>query len=797
MITNIKYINVFLAVCLISLPLIGISKSPDSTRVSSNKNESKWIQKAKSLFWLEINSKYSNQEILSNYTGINIKGLSVSEILNIEKKMENNLIVAGSTNSVKESNPFPPFSTIQLIEDSVLTGKYIRAVQARMSLLHFDLDPEAGISKGFLFEHLYQSDSQIELKTKIDRGNSFIIKGDLNFWINRLHELVKDHLVTKRSIISKIKDVAMLTDSISSHKSEFIPFSDSKIENPVYAKYHLSNNLQKNIIREIYEKSFRIQTNNEIPIITLAYKHHAVLTNPNDTAFIQGVANYGQTTFFDIAHFYENIDNIKLFDRLFIHFEQDINSADLQRLQSISSDIDIFIFFHDAKKNLLNNFHNVLWHPENNLYTTQIAPQIFFGGIQSSALPIRLSFGNPAEAGLNNNTLQNIDDLVHQAIQDSVFPGAQVLVARKGKVVFNKQFGHLTYEKHTRVKYNTIYDLASVTKVLSTVPALMVIDSMSRIDLDAKISTYLPETLGTNKENMTIRDILTHQAGIYPYWPFWKNTISKSGTDYYYQNSSSDQYNHPVIPGLYSNNVLKDSIWQWTMDLKLNSKFDSFSSFKYVYSDLGFLLLKRLSEKFLLQPLDSFALENFYEPLGMNFTSFLPACRFPLENIAPTESDLIFRKSLVHGNVHDQNAAMLGGIAGHSGLFGNALDMAKFMQMYFQGIYGGQKYFSKELIESYTSQQYKNNRRGLGWDKKDMEGGGNTSYFASTKAFGHTGFSGTSVWVDPEFDLILVFLSNRIHPNAENFKIVESSIRTRIQDIVYEAMWDYHQYGDN
>ena len=221
--------------------------------------------------------------------------------------------------------------------------------------------------------------------------------------------------------------------------------------------------------------------------------------------------------------------------------------------------------------------------------------------------------------------------------------------------------------------------------------------------------------------------------------------------------------------------------------------------YDYKYSDMGYYLLQKLIENVLNQPMDQFLQQNFYDPMGLTTMSYLPLCRFPLSRVAPTERDDYFRNTLVYGMVHDQGAALCGGVAGHAGLFSSAIDLAKMMQMHLQdGAYGGTRFFQSGTIEKFTEQQYHSNRRGLGWDKPEKgEWNGPTSEFASGKTFGHTGFTGTAVWADPEFNLIYVFLSNRIYPDANNTKLIKTNIRTRIQDLIYEAMWSYKQHYDS
>ena len=440
------------------------------------------------------------------------------------------------------------------------------------------------------------------------------------------------------------------------------------------------------------------------------------------------------------------------------------------------------------------------------------AAGVIFGALDANGrLPVTINSTTPVGAGINikaigrigfalpemqemdSRVLARIDALANEAIQNRATPGCQVLVARKGKVVYQKSFGYHTYDSLVPVSEQTIYDLASITKVMASTQALMFLYERGLVDLDKKISVYLPELKGTNKEHMILRDILTHQAGLWAYLPFWRQTMKKNSfLPEYYDDQPSQEYSLKVTEELYARPAVKDSIWQWVKDSKLRKKRDH-EPYGYKYSDIGYYLIQRMMETMMNQSIADFMAQNFYEPLGMNATGYQPLERFPVSRIAPTENDRVFRKSLVVGRVHDQGAALFDGVAGHAGLFGTANDLAKNLQMLLNGgNYGDQRYFDRETIVEFTSKQYANNRRGAGWDKPMMgEWYGPTSEYSSEQTFGHTGFTGTAIWVDPEYDLIYVFLANRIYPDASNSKLLSSNIRTRIQEVIYKAIHTY------
>jgi beta-N-acetylhexosaminidase len=412
-------------------------------------------------------------------------------------------------------------------------------------------------------------------------------------------------------------------------------------------------------------------------------------------------------------------------------------------------------------------------------------------GIDMAPLRV-LQYSQPEEAGMSSAVLEKINAIAREAIETRATPGCQVAVARKGKVVFHRSYGWFTYENQTAVNDQTLYDLASLTKVSATLQAIMFLHDKDVIDIYKKASVYLPEMQTTNKKDLVIKDILTHQAGLVPFEPWYPLTMKDTMLlPHYYSRKKSVKYPLQVAPNLYAAEHIKDSIWNWTLKSRLITKPDR-TPYPFRYSDLSFIILHRLAEKMLNQPLDDFLRQNFYEPLGAYSLGYAPLERFHPSQITPTEFDKIFRKSMITGTVHDERAAMLGGFSGHAGLFGNAHDLVKLGQMLLQnGEYGGLHYFKPETLAFFTNKQFDTSRRGLGWDKplqNDMASP--TSWWSSPKTYGHTGFTGTCLWIDPEFDLVYVFLSNRVFPDRSN-KLISSNIRSRIQDVIYQSIFDY------
>ncbi|MFN3316185.1 MAG: serine hydrolase domain-containing protein, partial [Raineya sp.] len=434
-------------------------------------------------------------------------------------------------------------------------------------------------------------------------------------------------------------------------------------------------------------------------------------------------------------------------------------------------------FFPDAR----NAF--ILY--EENEFTLRYAPQMIFGAFDvSGKIPVsvasiregdgqmmpsvaRLQYGfSPESVGLSSDTLRKMDTLIKSAIIGRVFPGCQVLVARKGRVVWHKSYGYHDYKSPTRVTNKSIYDLASISKVAGTTQALMFLFDMGKIDLSLKASDYLPELVKSNKKNLVLHDIILHQAGLQPYYPFYKRTLGKlrEPSPKYYRYTRTDSFSLQVTPNLYARNDMEEIMWQWIIKSELLKK--KGKRYPYEYSDFSFFILKKIIEKQLNEPMDKFLRNNFYLPLGAKTLCYKPLEYFPVERIVPTEDDRNFRREMLQGTVHDPMAAMTGGVGGHAGLFSTAGDLAKLLQMNLQGgYYGGIKYLVPETIQLFTSQTDSLNRRGLGWDKPPKDAiFGYISQYATQKSFGHSGYTGTVAWIDPEHELIIIFLSNRVHP---------------------------------
>ena len=467
------------------------------------------------------------------------------------------------------------------------------------------------------------------------------------------------------------------------------------------------------------------------------------------------------------------------------------------------------LFGNAYASRFIEGLGNVVFAYENNDMTQKLSPQVLFGARPGMGiLPVsvsptfshglggymeglrRLAYGTPESVGMNSQTLDEIDEVVEKAIKMQATPGANVLVVKDGKVVFERSYGQLEYKNSPKVNSETLYDLASITKVLATTQAVMFLHSRGELDMDKTLGDYLPELKGTNKEDLVLKDVMAHEAGLKAFIPHYVKTVqSGQWRPEYYQASAAPGFSRPVSNDMYAVDGLRDSIWSWTVASDLLPK--SGGRNRYVYSDLTMYFMQAVVEKIVNQPLDQFLEQNFYAPLGLYTMTFNPFNKMSLDNIAPTEDDVAFRKRQVRGYVHDPGAAMYGGVAGHAGLFGRANDLAVMMQMMLnEGYYGDVSLLKPGTVSQFTKRQSNQSRRGWGWDKPEPEAGrgGSAGDLAPKSTFGHTGFTGTCVWADPKNDLIYVFLSNRVYPDAENKKLLSANIRTDIHDIIYKAM---------
>ena len=458
----------------------------------------------------------------------------------------------------------------------------------------------------------------------------------------------------------------------------------------------------------------------------------------------------------------------------------------------------------------IENIEAVVMSYQNSTIAQQKSAQLLFGAIGAKGtLPVsagqyfqygqgetynalnNLSYGLPESVGVDSELLNfKLDSIANYAVNEKMTPGIQLLVARKGKVIYNKNFGYHTYNKKNKVDFDDVYDVASLTKIMSTLPLIMELQEDNVLSLNTKISRLLPEYKSTNKENITVKQMLSHYARLKPWVPFYAktlDTITRKPLKKWYRNSRIGAYNVEVTDNLFMRKDYKDSIHD------IIKETDLLSTLRYRYSDLPYYILKKYIEKYHDKGLDELVQDHIYQSLGANYTTYKPRDKFSLKDIVPTEVDDYFRYQKVHGYVHDMGAAMQNGVGGHAGVFSNANDVAKLMQMYLQnGFYGGKRYFKTETIDQFTKCHYchRDNRRGVGFDKPQLGDVGPTCGCVSMTSFGHSGFTGTYAWADPEEEIVYIFLANRTYPKAGKNRLLRENIRTEIQRYIYEAIID-------
>lgn len=649
-------------------------------------------------------------------------------------------------------------------------------------------------------------------------GNDILMNPtNLSAAIRRIKKLVKRDESYERQLDNSVRKI--LEAKFDAGLWKRTPLTSDNLERKLH------NPEVRVIAKKLFEASVTVakNTTNTLPLRILENRNFAYInTSPSEEnlAFFKGIRNYVPAEYivFDTESKTERItQSLSEADVIIVGVFPGTKLETLERINRVvaaSPKVPELIFCdfgHQEFLSVAHKYNAVVTAYSNAEESFNAVPQVIFGALPGTGkLPTsyskelaagtsvktptlrRLGYSLPEEVRMNSTILMEIDSIAREAIRMGATPGCQVLVARNGKVIYEKNFGHYTYDQTTPVTSETIYDLASITKVAATLQTAMFMHEKGIIDLNRKVSYYLPELKKTNKKDIRFIDMLTHQSGLIPFLPMYPETMKDTVyLPQYYSRTKSDKYPLQVGASLYGSMALRDSIWSWVLKSKMNDR-PPRTPYTYRYSDFGFLILQRVAEKMLNQPLDEFVQQNFYEPLGAATLGFNPLSRYASSEIAPTENDKIYRRSPVAGTVHDERAAMMGGVAGHAGLFGSATDLAKLGQMWLQnGYYGGTRFFRPETINLFTSRTYLTSRRGIGWDKPlQSDTNGPTSVYASPSTFGHTGFTGTCIWVDPEFDLVYVFLSNRVYPDR-NSKLISANIRSRIQDVIYKSIFGY------
>lgn len=665
----------------------------------------------------------------------------------------------------------------------------------------------------------YFSPGELDLKALLAGNDILLFSEDVPLAIQSILTAVDDGLVSEKEIEARCKKILSAKHRLGVHNFQTIR-SENLIED-------LNSDNANLIIDKLFESSNTLLQNegNIIPLKRLdTLKIAAVCIGENSDEYQKMIKRYAKIDVFAISEEHSEQERKQLLLKLSEYnlVLASVHKSDKNPWKSyrINHDTDLFLqTLGIQSKVILSVFANpysisdllitytfdgLIVAYQNSIINQRKVAQSIFGALNfKGKLPVSNKHFNAGDGIITNSkirisynhynngtnqTLIKVDSIVEFSLKEKAFPGCQILAIHKGDVFYNKSFGFHTYKKLKEVNDTDVYDLASITKIASSVISLMKLSDLGLFDYNKTLSDYLSFSDTSNKRQLVLKDVLAHQSGLKPWIPFYRETIMENGDlrDSLYCSVKSDTFSIEVANGLYLHKEYADSLMKRIDDSELMESTD------YKYSDLGYYYIKEIVESLSKTDIQEFINASFYNKLGTTSLTYLPKNSLDMSNIVPTEFDYYFRSQLLHGDVHDMGAAMLGGVGGHAGLFSNANDLAILFQMLLQdGVYGGERYLNSSTISDFTKCHFcvDDNRRGLGFDKpvlEDQEGGPACDCNPSKSAFGHSGFTGTLVWADPKEEFVYVFLSNRIHPTSDNKKILDLNIRTEIMNVFYD-----------
>ena len=663
----------------------------------------------------------------------------------------------------------------------------------------------------------FSSPGEIDLQAFLAGNDVMLMSNDVTQGIAALEKAVVSGLISEERLAHSVKKILKAKYKVGLH--QFKPIETTNLVADLNRQKDdvLYGELMENAITLVQNKKNNLPLKN-LELHKIAY---VKMGDADASPFINSLHKYTKVDVVNSKNLDGLIASLKNYNTVIVGFHKSnanpwksyqFTDKELVWLYEISRTNNVILTVF-AKPYALDdfktfeNFESILMAYQNSPIAQQKAAQIIFGGLSAKGvLPVscgvkfkagdglqttalnRLTYGLAESVGMDSSHLQKIDSIANHAISEQMTPGIQLLVARKGTVIYEKSFGYHTYKNASEVKFNNLYDVASLTKILATLPLLMELIDSGVIALDATLGDLLPSYKNTNKETITIQEMLSHYAQLKPWIPFYVSTldsITEKPNPKFYKSKPSKKFPIKVNERLYLRTDFKDSIQNQIINSELLEEKE------YRYSDLPYYILKLIIEKHYDLSLEALVQQHFYKPLGANYTTYKPLEKFNKFDIIPTEIDDYFRYDTVHGYVHDMGAAMQDGVGGHAGLFSNANDVAKLMQMYLQeGFYGGKRYFSTDTFKAFNTCHYcdEENRRGIGFDKPQLEDEGPTCGCLSMTSFGHSGFTGTYAWADPEEEIVYVFLANRTYPKSEINRLSEENIRTEIQRLIYESI---------
>jgi beta-glucosidase-like glycosyl hydrolase/CubicO group peptidase (beta-lactamase class C family) len=665
----------------------------------------------------------------------------------------------------------------------------------------------------------YTTPGEVDLAAFKAGNDVLLISENVPRAISLIVESYKKGEITEERLEHSVKKILMAKYKVGLNKYKPI--------NTRYLYEELNTALDHKLYEELVENAITVVKNSKevLPIKELKDKRFAYVNFGDDTGlpFLKQLQKYGQVDWVKGASLDDLITKLKPYETVIIGYHKPndnpwrgfkMTQRELTWIYEIARTNKVILSVFTRPYALLDiktttNFEGVIVGYQNSPVAQEITAQIIFGARAAKgklpvsageAFPVntkiatnylgRLSYGTPESVGMNSERLKQVDKLAQRVVSEGMAPGLQVLVARHGKVIYQKNYGHHRQDKKTAVEDHHIYDVASLTKIVASVPILIKMADEGVFTLESTLGELIPEYRNSNKANITLKEMLSHFAGLKAWIPFYRSTMdrtTKRPSPEYYRTRPEPGFTAQVTERLFARDDMEDTIQKAILESEVNRPV------RYLYSDLPFYILKRVIETHYGKSLEDIVQEVFYGPLGADFTGYLPTKRFPLDIIPPTEEDKDFRFQTVQGYVHDQGAAMMGGVNGHAGVFSNANDIAKIMQLFVQrGFYGGKRYFSPESMDKFNTCYYCDVqvRRGIGFDKPQLGNSGPTCGCVSMTSFGHSGFTGTYAWADPESEIVYVFLSNRTYPDVNNRKLISSNIRTDIQQAIYDAI-DY------
>lgn len=663
----------------------------------------------------------------------------------------------------------------------------------------------------------FKKPGDIDLEAFLAGNDVLLFSENVPVAINKFNEAKADGRLTEERLAYSVKKI--LAYKYKANLQNYQPIALENLYQDLNAVDYDALNYQ------LYENAVTVIKNEtkSIPIAQLDKEKIAYIKLGNDSSgvFLNQLQNYTNVTEIKSQNLDTVLVELQNYTKVIIGYHKadgawknhDFTFRELLWINQIAKQNEVILTLFTKPYSLIGikNFEaieSIILGYQNNEIAQNVVPQIIFGALGSKGkLPVsigdnfkvgkgietldiqRLGFEIPENVGVDSQILTKIDSIAKYAIDKKITPGMQILVARKGKVVYQKAFGNHTYDKDaSKVKNTDLYDIASLTKIIGTLPNVMQEFDKGNLKLDTKLKNMLPVFEGSNKENATVLDMLTHQARFQPWIPFYKATLDslKKPSNAYYLTTPTVDFQLKVAEDLYLRTDYNDTI------IQIIANSDLLPKKQYKYSDFPFILFKEYLEKENGKSLDYIAKNNFYKHLGATSLTYNPLRQFDKSVIIPTENDTYYRHQIIQGYVHDMAAAMQGGVSGHAGLFSNALDVAKVMQMYLQkGSYGGKDFIKEETIQKFNTCYFckDGNRRGVGFDKPQLGTEGPTCGCVSLTSFGHTGFTGAMTWADPEKEIVYVFLSNRTFPdaNASN-RLSKENIRENIQKIIYESI---------